>query len=112
MATWIGFLLVYLSERPVTGLCYYELTTNTLVCPVSNDDLWLDKQLFARIQFWSPDGKYLVLFFDKLGIMDVVGAQKVAVFNVDSQSFQILEGEYLWPSGDPWRPSIPSVTDK
>ncbi|MBK8932640.1 MAG: hypothetical protein IPM76_10070 [Chloroflexi bacterium] len=96
----------------LTGLCYYELATNTLVCPVSNDDLWLDKQLFARIQFWSPDGKYLVLFFDKLGIMDVVGAQKVAVFNVDSQSFQILEGEYLWPSGDPWRPSIPSVTDK
>ncbi len=96
----------------LTGLCYYELATNNLVCPVSNEDLWLNKQLFARIQFWSPDGKYLVLFFDEFGIIDVVGAQKVAVFNVDNQSFQILEGEYLWPSGDPWRPPISSDTDE
>jgi len=91
----------------LTGLCYYELATQNLVCPVSAKDLQLDEQLFARIQFWSPDGKYLVLFFDEFGFIDVVGAQKVGIINIDNQSFRILEGEYSWPLRDPWRPQIP-----
>jgi hypothetical protein len=91
---------------PKTGMCYIELATENIVCPISADGLWLDEQLFARIQFWSPEGRYLVLFFDNLGFMDVVGATRVAVVDIYEQSFWLLEGEYSWPFSNPWRPHI------
>lgn len=92
------------SDISKTGMCYIELVTNNIVCPVSADDLWLDRQLFARIQFWSPDGRYLALFFDNLGFLDVIGPMRVAVIDLHEQNFWLLEGEYSWPFSNPWRP--------
>lgn len=100
------------SDLPNTGLCYFELATQDMVCPVTTNDLQLDEQLFARIQFWSPDGKYLVLFFDEFGFIDVVGNQGVAVVDIDSQTFMFLEGEFSFPFSNPWRPPILSQTDE
>jgi hypothetical protein len=95
-----------IADIPKTGICYIELTTDKIECPISADDLWLDKQLFARIQFWSPDGKYLALFFDNLGFWDIVGPVRVAVINAYEESFWLLEEEYSWPFSNPWRPPI------
>lgn len=94
-----------------TGLCYIELETEKVVCPITSDDLHLDEQLFARIQFWSPDGKYLVLFFDDIGFVDVIGPLRVAVVDIEGQHFQLLEGTYHWPKSNPWRPPIPSQSE-
>jgi hypothetical protein len=55
---------------------------------------------------WSPDSKYLVLFFDHIGFIDVIGVQRVAVINVETHVIQLLDGEYLWPFSNPWRPQI------
>ena len=95
-----------------TGLCYFELATENVVCPITADDLRFDEQLWVRIQYWSPDGKYLVLFFNRMGATDSPRPLKAAVVSIDDHSFHILEGEYSWPNGNPWRPPIPSQTDE
>jgi hypothetical protein len=66
--------------------------------------------MFARMQYWSPDGKYLVLFFDRIGIIDVVGYIRVVVIDIANQNLQFLEGEFSWPYTNPWRPLLPSQT--
>ncbi len=82
------------------------------MCPITTSDLQLDEQLFARIQFWSQDGKYLVLFFDEFGFTHLIGDLKVAIVDIDNQSFRLLEGEYEWPFSNPWRPSISSQNNE
>ena len=98
---------VYSSDRPNTGLCYYEVATEELVCPITTEDLFFSRQFFARKHYWSPDGKFLVLFFDRLGIIDVVGTVKVAVVNIETDNIQFIDGDYSFPYNDPWRPPIP-----
>ena len=103
---------IYENDLPNSGLCYFDLATENITCPVTSTDLLFDKQMFARSYFWSPDGKYLVLFFDEVGIGDVIGPQRVVVVNVANQNLQFLEGEFSWPYGDPWRPLLPSQTNE
>lgn len=97
----------YSTDRPSTGLCYYVITREELVCPVKTEDLFFDKQFFVRKHYWSPDGRYLVLFFDNLGIIDVVGTVKAAVVNIETGDIQFIEGDYSFPYDDPWRPLMP-----
>ena len=98
---------VHSSDRPNTGLCYYEVATEELVCPITTEDLFFGRQFFARKHYWSPDGKFLVLFFDRLGIIDVVGTVKVAIVNIETGDIQFIDGDYSFPFDDPWRPTIP-----
>lgn len=100
------------SGESKTGLCYYELATENIVCPILSEDLLFEKQMFARKQYWSPDGKYLVLFFDDIGIRDVIGYIRVVVIDIANQNLQFLEGEFSWQYDDPWRPLIPSQTNE
>jgi hypothetical protein len=100
------------SETSNTGLCYFELATENIVCPITPSDLQLNEQMFARRKFWSPDGKYLVLFFDSIGYSDVIGSVGVIVIDIENQNSWFIEGEYPWPFSDPWRPPIPSNTDE
>lgn len=98
---------VYSSDRPNTGLCYYVVATEELVCLITTEDLFFDKQFFARKLYWSPDGQYLVIFFDTLGFIDVVGTVKAAVVNIETSDIQFIDGDYSFPYYDPWRPPIP-----
>lgn len=91
-----------------TGFCYVELTVENVVCPISSDDLWLDRQLFVHAQFWSPDAQYVVLFLSNTGMIDVIGPMTVVIVAINDQKLSVLEGEYLWPFNNPWRPPIPS----
>lgn len=97
----------YNSEKPETGLCYYDLITEDIVCPIMTNDLKLNKQMYARKAYWSPDSKYMALIFDDIGIADVIGYANIAIVDVENQSFQILEGDYIWPFSNPWRPPLP-----
>ncbi|MDA0246019.1 MAG: hypothetical protein OT477_21620 [Chloroflexi bacterium] len=98
-------------DMRTTGMCYIELETEDIVCPVSSEDFRLETQMYLRFQFWSSDAKYLVLFSDSHGIPDVIGSMKVAVLDVDDQGFWLLEGEYSWSFYNPWRPLIPPETE-
>lgn len=103
---------VYYSETFDTGLCYLELATENIVCPITADDLQTEEPLLARLHFWSPDGKYLVLFSDRFGPTDVVGSQKVTVFDIDNQTLWHLEQGYSLPFGNnPWRPFMNPSTN-
>jgi hypothetical protein len=95
------------SEKPESGLCYYDLALENIVCPIITNDLKLDEQMYARKAYWSPDSKYMVLIFDDIGMADVIGYANIAIIDVDNQSFQILEGEFIYPFSNPWRPPIP-----
>jgi hypothetical protein len=101
------------SDMPKTGLCYIELTTHDIKCFITPDELHNDQQLFSTVQYWSPDGNYIVVFFDKFGAYsDVFGeSNKVAVVNIDGNNLQLLEGEYKPPMGNPWRSITTSQTD-
>jgi WD40 repeat protein len=100
------------SDKPESGLCYYDLVTENIECPIKTNDLKLDEQMYARKVYWSPDSKYMVLIFDDIGMADVIGNANIAIIDVDNQSFQVLEGEYTWPYSNPWRPTIPEPIDK
>ncbi|MCB9418901.1 MAG: hypothetical protein H6667_03810 [Ardenticatenaceae bacterium] len=100
------------SDSRNSGLCYFDLAKENITCPVTSTDLLFEKQMFAGFHFWSPDGKYLVLFFDEVGIRDVMAPQRVVVVNVANQNLQFLEGEFSWPYTNPWRPLIPSQTNE
>ncbi len=98
------------SDELKTGMCYIELITESIVCPISTDDLALDRQLFTRIHYWSPDANYVAVFADTIGFMDVIGPMKVAIVDIDRQTFRLLEEEYSWPFNDVWRPPMPRQT--
>lgn len=104
--------LHYSEEEGDNGLCYVELATEEIFCPITPDDLLLEEQMVPRVHFWSPDGRYLALFFDDLWPGDVVGPLAIVVVNPDGRNFQILEQDLSWPYGNPWRPSIPSPSQE
>lgn len=94
-------------EIPDTGLCYLELATDKIECPIKTDVLQLDKQMFARRTFWSPDSKYIVLFFDSIGYSEhIIGSVGAVVVNTESHDFEFIEGKFSWPYAYPWRPSV------
>jgi len=99
------------SDKLETGLCYYDLIMEDLSCPIETNDLKLDEQMYARKAYWSPDSKFIILIFDDIGMVDVIGYANIAIIDVDNQSFQILEGEYTWPYSNPWRPPIPAANN-
>lgn len=93
------------SLTPDSGVCYYELATEKIVCPITRTDLQFDEQRFARRLFWSPDGKYLAVFFDDIGYSeDLFGSVGIIVVNIENQETRLIEGEYSWPFYNPWRP--------
>jgi len=104
---------VYNNNDGLTGLCYIELITNDIKCPVTPGDLYFDEQFYARVHYWSPDGNYLALFFDEFGAgSDVFGTRhKVSVVGVGDNKIQLLEGKYRPLLGDPWRPPSSIQTD-
>ena len=93
-------------DMRTTGMCYIELATEDIVCPVSSEDFRLETQMYLRLQFWSSDAKHLVLFSDRHGITHVIGPMRVAIIDIDEQDFWLLEGEYSWQFYNPWRPPI------
>ncbi|HRQ38264.1 MAG TPA: hypothetical protein PLD25_10150 [Chloroflexota bacterium] len=99
-------------EEGNNGLCYFELAIEEIFCPITPDNLLVEEQMVPRAHFWSPDGRYLVLFFDTIGPRDVLGPLGVAVVNNDGQNFQILGLEFSSSSNNPWRPSIPSLSEE
>lgn len=98
---------VYSGDDSISGLCYYEIATEELACPITSDDLMFDNQIYAWKQFWSPDGRYLALFYETPGFEDVAGAVRVAVVNIETENIQFIEGNYANPISNPWRPPIP-----
>lgn len=74
---------------------------------MTGDDLQLGEQMYPKSYFWSPDGRYLALFFDKFESVHVRGDPGVAIINSDGQNFQVLGWELAWPENSPWRPPIP-----
>jgi hypothetical protein len=76
------------------------------------DDLQLEEQMYPRVHYWSPDSRYLVLFFDKYGPIDVIGNLGVAIVKSDGQGFHILGRQISWPQGNPWRPPIPLQSEE
>jgi hypothetical protein len=94
------------------GVCYIELTTKEILCPVIPDNLQPEEKKYPRAHFWSPDGRYLALFFDKYGYSDVRGDLGVAIVTGDGQNFQILGRVFSWPYSNPWRPPIPLQSEE
>lgn len=94
------------SEKFESGLCIFDLDFESISCPITTVDLQANEPLFARMQFWSPDGRHLILFADELGWMDVIGPQQVAIVDIEEGSFQFFDGDYTWPTGNPWRPLL------
>jgi hypothetical protein len=98
---------VYGGGAGKTGFCYFDLVTNNQTCPVNEKYLFWDRQYFSRFHYWSSNDRYVALFVDDIGFMDVVGSIKIVVFDIETEEIHPLEGEYYWPKGDPWRPSVP-----
>lgn len=95
------------SLTPDSGVCYYELVTEKIVCPITRTDLQFDEQRFARRLFWSPNGKYLAVFFDDIGYSeDLFGSVGIIMVNIENQETRLIEGEYSWPFYNPWRPLL------
>ncbi len=98
---------------PDMGLCYFELTTENIVCPITATDLYFDEQMFPRITFWSPDGKYLALFFDDFGYSEhVFGSVSVATVSIESQALRFMDGSYSWSFVNPWRLPIATQSEE
>jgi hypothetical protein len=94
-------------EATNNGLCYLELINEEIFCPITPSDWQIEARMFPWAHFWSPDGRYLVLFFDSFGLgSDVFGKQGVIVVRSDGRNKQILNPEFRWPHGNPWRPPI------
>ena len=112
----IGF--VYWAGSSNSGFCYVKLSTDSIVCPITWDDLQIDEYLErfgqAGIAYvsvinyqWSPNGQYLAL---AVGPFPPTSDDR----GFDTLAIAKSGGELLWvivdgklPHYDPWRPAIP-----
>ncbi|MCL4262123.1 MAG: hypothetical protein KJ069_02865 [Anaerolineae bacterium] len=109
----ISFIHFAREERVnINGVCYIELATEEIFCPITPDDLQLEEQINPRLHFWSPNGRHLILFLDRHGMVDVSSPLAGALVNSDGQNFQIIGRDFSLPYTNPWRPSIPSPSQE
>jgi hypothetical protein len=93
---------------PDPAVCYFDLSTQQVNCPVVAEDLVMDDyQFFAITHDWSEDGHYLSVIMNPNGPRSDDGSYNfLAVTTIAGNDFRILGKTSSSDRKSWWRPSL------